>query len=138
MLSNRLTIVNDKVNLLSRQSENVRVEQSRNVRLTSSGWEGGRKRRPGNEPSRTRPAGVSKEGEQETDYESSGGSRVEGERAASVPSVSCVEGERRQRGCAWAAWPELKPQDQRDARAGSGEDPGQGRLPRLRTHTGQR
>jgi hypothetical protein len=42
---------------LSQQRENVRVEQSRNVRLTRSGWVGGRKRRSVDDPGRSRPAG---------------------------------------------------------------------------------
>jgi len=53
---------------VSRQSDNVLFEQTRNVLLTSAKLEGGRQRTTDDEPSRTRPADGFETSAQETDH----------------------------------------------------------------------
>src|SRR5512144_2633281 len=82
---------------VSRQSSNVLFGQSRNVLLTGSSLEGGR-RTSADDPGRTRPAGGPEEGQEETDHPKAGsrGDRRDGTAGAATPAQDAAQ--RRPRG----------------------------------------
>src|ERR1019366_2613766 len=78
---------------LSQQRENVLFGQSRNVLLTGSSLEGGR-RTATDEPGRARPAGCPQEGEEESDHAEAGcrGDRHHRAAGATTPAKAAAEG----------------------------------------------
>src|ERR1017187_7410726 len=77
---------------LSQQSSNVLFGQSRNVLLTGSSLEGGR-RTTADDPSRARPAGGLEEGQEETDHAEAGcrGDRHHRAAGAATPAKAATE-----------------------------------------------
>src|ERR1019366_8093612 len=77
---------------LSQQSSNVLFGQSRNVLLTGSSLEGGR-RTTADDPSRARPAGRLEEGQEETDHAEAGcrGDRHHRAAGAATPAKAAAE-----------------------------------------------
>src|ERR1039458_8923226 len=77
---------------VSQQSSNVLFGQSRNVLLTGSSLEGGR-RTTADDPSRARPAGGPEEGQEETDHAEAGcrGDRHHRAAGAATPAEAAAE-----------------------------------------------
>src|ERR1017187_1166255 len=78
--------------MLSQQSSNVLFGQSRNVLLTGSSLEGGR-RTTADDPSRARPAGGLEKGQEETDHAEAGcrGDRHHRAAGAATPAETAAE-----------------------------------------------
>src|ERR1039458_2901789 len=122
---------------LSQQSSNVLFGQSRNVLLTGSSLEGGR-RTTTDDPGRARPAGGLEEGQEETDHAEAGCRGDRHHRAAGAATPAEAAAGRRPGGNPWVGWARVQSEAVGRGGAASHHDPFRAGIPGVWANVGKR